>query len=127
MFVWTTSQDPLLDWALRNSGCGLASLPEGSEAGLRRLYRGEVIAAFVVLRLARLYGDPRPWLPRPDALLDLKAHRASGERAALAAFQDAISGMLPPESRELIETQYAGIQQTHRRLDAFLTREVADS
>src|SRR5215468_4385399 len=28
------SHDPLLEWALRESGSGLASLPEGSEAGL---------------------------------------------------------------------------------------------
>ncbi|MEI8150668.1 MAG: helix-turn-helix domain-containing protein, partial [Hyphomicrobiales bacterium] len=31
------SHDPLLEWALRESGSGLATLPEGSEAGLRRL------------------------------------------------------------------------------------------
>jgi excisionase family DNA binding protein len=41
------SQDPLLEWALRESGCGLASLPEGSEAGLRRLTRGEVTTAAI--------------------------------------------------------------------------------
>src|SRR5215470_12822383 len=33
------SHDPLLEWALRESACGLAYLPEGSEAGLRRLAR----------------------------------------------------------------------------------------
>jgi excisionase family DNA binding protein len=49
------SQDPLLDWALRESRCGLASLPEGSEEGLRRLVRGEVIAA--AIHLHRLEGD----------------------------------------------------------------------
>jgi putative molybdopterin biosynthesis protein len=49
------SQDPLLDWALRDSGCGLAGLPEGSEAGLLRLSRGEVIAA--AIHLHRLQGD----------------------------------------------------------------------
>jgi putative molybdopterin biosynthesis protein len=49
------SQDPLLDWALRDSGCGLASLPEGSESGLRRLARGEVIAA--AIHLHRLAGN----------------------------------------------------------------------
>ena len=49
------SQDPLLDWALRHSGCGLASLPEGSEAGLRRLARGEVVAA--AIHLHRLESD----------------------------------------------------------------------
>lgn len=46
------SQDPLLEWALRESRCGLATLPEGSEAGLRRLTRGEVtIAAIHMHRL----------------------------------------------------------------------------
>jgi putative molybdopterin biosynthesis protein len=39
------SHDPLLEWALRESGSRLASLPEGSEEGLRRLARGEVMVA----------------------------------------------------------------------------------
>ncbi len=43
------SHDPLLEWALRESGSGLASLPEGSEAGLTRLTRREVVAAAVHL------------------------------------------------------------------------------
>src|SRR5947199_10239189 len=33
------SHDPLLEWALRESGSQLASLPEGSEPGLTRLAR----------------------------------------------------------------------------------------
>ena len=49
------SHDPLLEWALRESDCGLATLPEGSEAGLRRLARGEVMAA--AIHLHRLDGD----------------------------------------------------------------------
>jgi putative molybdopterin biosynthesis protein len=49
------SHDPLLEWALRESGCGLASLPEGSEQGLHRLSQGEVIAA--AIHLHRLEGD----------------------------------------------------------------------
>jgi excisionase family DNA binding protein len=49
------SHGPLLEWALRESGCGLASLPEGSEEGLRRLTRGEVTAA--AIHLHRLDGD----------------------------------------------------------------------
>ncbi len=48
------SHDPLLEWALRESGSGLASLAEGSEAGLRRLTRGEVAAA--AIHLHRLDG-----------------------------------------------------------------------
>src|SRR5688572_10819128 len=41
------SHDPLLQWALNESRAGLAILPEGSEAGYRRLLRGEVIAAAI--------------------------------------------------------------------------------
>jgi excisionase family DNA binding protein len=43
------SHDPLLEWALRESRCGLASLPEGSESGLRRLARREVLIAAIHL------------------------------------------------------------------------------
>jgi molybdate-binding protein len=39
------SSDPLLDWALRESGSGLATLAEGSEAGLRRFAEGAALAA----------------------------------------------------------------------------------
>lgn len=43
------SHDLLLELTLRESGCGLASLPEGSEAGLQRLARGEVMVAAIHL------------------------------------------------------------------------------
>ena len=43
------SHDLLLELTLRESGCGLASLPEGSKAGLRRLTRGEVMIAAINL------------------------------------------------------------------------------
>jgi putative molybdopterin biosynthesis protein len=49
------SHDPLLEWALRESASGLATLPEGSEAGLRRLARGDVMAA--AIHLHRADGD----------------------------------------------------------------------
>lgn len=41
------SQDDLLEWTLRESGSGLASLTEGTARGVDRLRRGEVIAAAV--------------------------------------------------------------------------------
>lgn len=41
------SQDDLLEWSLRESGSGLASLTEGTERGVDRLLRGEVIAAAI--------------------------------------------------------------------------------
>ena len=51
------SHDPLLEWALRESVSGLATLPEGSEAGLRRLSRGEVMAAAIHLHQIDGEGD----------------------------------------------------------------------
>jgi excisionase family DNA binding protein len=52
------SHDPLLEWALRESGCGLATLAVGSEAGLARFLTGEAIAAGMHLHaLDDLEGD----------------------------------------------------------------------
>jgi putative molybdopterin biosynthesis protein len=41
------SQDSLLEWSLRESGSGFATLAEGTESGVRRLVRGEVLAAAI--------------------------------------------------------------------------------
>ena len=43
------SHDPLLDWSLRESGSGLATMLDGSLDGLDRLVRGEAIAAGIHL------------------------------------------------------------------------------
>ena len=43
------SHDPLLEWALRESGCGLALLTEGSGRGLERLAAGHALIAGVHL------------------------------------------------------------------------------
>ena len=43
------SHDPLLEWALRESGSGLATLAVGSEAGFTRFLAGESIAAAIHL------------------------------------------------------------------------------
>jgi excisionase family DNA binding protein len=43
------SHDPLLDWAVRESRCGLALLTQGSGDGLERLVRGEVAGALIHL------------------------------------------------------------------------------
>ena len=43
------SHDPLLEWALRESQSGLATLAEGSEAGLERFIQGEIVAAAIHL------------------------------------------------------------------------------
>lgn len=43
------SHDPLLEWALLESHSGLALLPEGSEPGIERFAKGEIVAAAVHL------------------------------------------------------------------------------
>ncbi len=43
------SHDPLLDWAVKESGCGLALLPGGSLDGVKRFAEGEAVAAGVHL------------------------------------------------------------------------------
>jgi putative molybdopterin biosynthesis protein len=43
------SHDPLLEWALRESGSGLATLAVGSESGFNRFIAGEAVAAAVHL------------------------------------------------------------------------------
>jgi putative molybdopterin biosynthesis protein len=61
------SQDSLLELAIRESGCGLALLAEGSQAGLDRLVRGEVAIAALHLHatpdddaanLAAIHAEP---------------------------------------------------------------------
>jgi excisionase family DNA binding protein len=72
------SHDPLLEWALRESGCGLASLAEGSEAGLARLLRREVMAA--AIHLHRLDGDDE------GANIEAVAHAPGLHDAVVIAF-----------------------------------------
>lgn len=65
------SHDPLLEWALRESKCGLANLAVGSEAGLTRFAAGEVIAAAIHLHA----------LDDPEADANVAALRERGDLA----------------------------------------------
>jgi excisionase family DNA binding protein len=89
------SHDPLLEWALRESGCELASLPEGSEAGLRRLARGEVTAA--AIHLHQLVGDDE------TANVDAVAHASGLHDAVVISFARREQGLLvaPGNPRKL--------------------------
>jgi excisionase family DNA binding protein len=80
------SHDPLLEWVLRESGCGLASLPEGSEAGLRRLARREV--AIAAIHLHRLSGDDE------SANIEAVAHAPGLHDAVLIAFARREQGLV---------------------------------
>ena len=61
--------------------------------------------------------------PHDDVAMINEAER--GERAALAAYRDALESPLPPESRDLIELQCAQIEDTQRRLTNLVSRKAA--
>jgi putative molybdopterin biosynthesis protein len=68
------SHDPLLEWALRESGSGLATLAVGSEAGLHSFTEGQTVAAAMHLH----------------ALDDLEADANVAAVASRSDLQDAV-------------------------------------
>ncbi len=111
--VCAGSHDPLLDWALREAGSGIAVNFGGSLDGLRRLARGEAIAAGIHIRedgedawntrhLTRMMpGQPvvaMQWARRSQGLIvapgnplgirtlaDLRGHRFAGRQQEAGA------------------------------------------
>jgi excisionase family DNA binding protein len=102
------SHDPLLEWALRESGCGLASLPEGSEAGLRRLSRGEVMAA--AIHLHRLEGDDE------SANVDAVAQAPGFHDAVVIAFARREQGLVVPPGNPLELADIGSVLRRRLRL-----------
>ncbi len=72
------SHDPLLEWALRESGSGLATLAVGSEAGFARFAVGETVAASMHLHAL---DDPEA-----DANVAAMASRNDMQDAVMIAF-----------------------------------------
>jgi putative molybdopterin biosynthesis protein len=102
------SHDPLLEWALRESNCELASLPEGSEAGLRRLARGEVMAA--AIHLHRLDGDD------DEANAEAVANAAGLHDAVVIAFVRREQGLVVAAGNPLRLADIAGVGAARARL-----------
>src|SRR5215510_8356038 len=102
------SHDPLLEWALRESGCALASLPEGSEAGLRRLARGEVTAA--AIHLHHLDGDDEV------ANCDAVASAAGLHDAVVIAFAAREQGLVVAAGNPLALSDIASVAKRKARL-----------
>jgi excisionase family DNA binding protein len=82
------SHDPLLQWALSESHAGLAILPEGSEAGYRRFFKGEVIAAAIH------FHDIDD--PDQDANLEVVGNEGSLYDAVLVGFAAREQGLIVP-------------------------------
>jgi excisionase family DNA binding protein len=102
------SHDPLLEWALRESGSGLASLPEGSESGLRRLARGEVMAA--AIHLHRIDGDD------DTANADAVANAPGLHDVVVIAFARREQGLLVPPGNPLKLSDIASVAAAHARI-----------
>jgi putative molybdopterin biosynthesis protein len=102
------SHDPLLEWALRESGSRLASLPEGSETGLQRLVRGEVVMA--AIHLHRFEGDD------DAANVDAIAQTAGLHDAVLIAFARREQGLIVAAGNPLRLSDVASIASKHARL-----------
>jgi excisionase family DNA binding protein len=102
------SHDPLLEWALRESGSGLASLPEGSEAGLRRLARGEV--ALAAIHLHRIEGDD------DAANAEAVAHGPGLHDAVVIAFARREQGLLAAPGNPLGLTDITSIAGRRARM-----------
>ena len=102
------SHDPLLEWALRESNSGLASLPEGSEEGLRRLMRGEVMVA--AIHLHRLDGDDE------RANVEAVADAAGLHDAVVIAFTRREQGILVAPDNPLGLSDMASIAISRARM-----------
>jgi len=102
------SHDLLLELALRESGCGLASLPEGSKPGLRRLTRGEVMIAAI-----HLHG-----LESDDAQANVSAVAdAPGLRdAVLISFARREQGIVTAPGNPLKLSDIASVAKSRARL-----------
>jgi excisionase family DNA binding protein len=82
------SHDPLLEWALRESGSKLATLAVGSEAGLARLTAGETLAAAIHLHAL---DDPAA-----DANVAAMQERSDLQETVLIGFCRREQGFLVP-------------------------------
>jgi excisionase family DNA binding protein len=102
------SHDPLLEWALRESGSQLASLPEGSEAGLRRLTHGDLTAA--AIHLHRLDGDDE------DANRDAVAHAPGLHDAVMIAFARREQGLVTARGNPLQLVDIGSIAKRRARM-----------
>ncbi len=101
------SHDPLLEWALRESGATLATLPEGSERGLERLIAGEVVAA--AIHLHPLEGDA-------DANIDAVRSTGALHDAVLIAFARREQGLLVAPGNPLNLTSVTDVVDRRARL-----------
>lgn len=102
------SHDPLLEWALRESGCGLATLAIGSEAGMERFLAGEAIAAGMHLHALDN--------PEADANVAMLEARNDVGDAVLIGFCRREQGFLVPTGNPGKITRIEDVLEKHARV-----------
>lgn len=102
------SHDPLLEWALRESGSALATLPEGSERGLKRFADGEVVAA--AIHLHALERDD------PDANVKAVQDHPKARESVLIAFARREQGLVVTPDNPLALASIGDVVAKHARL-----------
>jgi putative molybdopterin biosynthesis protein len=102
------SHDPLMEWALRESGSGLATLAVGSEAGFSRFVAGETIAAAIHLHgLNDVEGD---------ANVAAMKSRGDLQDAVMIAFCRREQGFLVPPGNPLKLGSIEDVAKMHARI-----------
>lgn len=121
--VMLGSHDPLLEWALRESGSGIAAYFDGSGDGLRRFADGEGLAAGLHLfdaddRTWNVNAVAKPFGARPVVLVEW-ARRQRGLIIGPAATARPIAGLADIAGLRLAARQSgAGAEQLFRTLCA---------
>jgi len=108
------SHDPLLDWALRESGSGLATVYEGSLAGLEKLARGKAQAAGLHIFEPENGGWNRVHLARTPGLTSVVLIEWARRRQGLVLSRGnplGIGGIADLEGRTVIPRQEAAGSQ----------------
>src|SRR5260370_34565776 len=94
------SQDDLLEWSLRESGSGLASLTEGTGRGVDRLQRGEVMVGAI-----HFHGNATPEDSADDANIAAVRALPGLHDAVLVGFARREQGfLLPPGNPKQLHT-----------------------
>jgi excisionase family DNA binding protein len=101
------SHDPLLEWALRESRCGLATLPEGSGAGLQRFIAGKLVGAAIHLHA---FDDDR------DANIDAMMNEPNLHQAVLVAFGRREQGIVVAQGNPLGFSRVGDLANKNARL-----------
>ena len=114
--LWAPLRELLTDLARERRQFAEELLPHAQRLGGEADADGSRLAA-----LHRAWMAVRNHVVHEDHTILVEAER--GERAALSAYEDALKGMLPPETRDIVERQEAGIVHGLKRLHALSVSE----